>query len=84
MEKRHTERVKALACSLCDQSGPSEAHEIRQGQWFTSVALCASCHRGPLLGLHGQRQMWVLKKMDEIDALAITIRRVVGQMDGDE
>lgn len=74
-EAEHILRVKALPCSVCDAPGPSEAHEIRQGQWFSAVALCTSCHRGPMLGLHGQRRMWALRKMDEIDALAITIRR---------
>lgn len=72
--------VALQPCSVCDQGGGegalSEVHEIVQGQWWLSVALCASCHRGPLLGLHGQRRMWALKKLDELGALAITIRRV--------
>lgn len=76
-ERVHIEMVKALDCSVCDASGPSEAHEIKQGQWWTSVALCPSCHRGPLLGLHGQRRMWAIKKMDELDALAVTIQRLM-------
>ena len=38
-EKLHIERVKDLPCSVCDDDGPSDAHEIKQGQWFTSVAL---------------------------------------------
>ena len=76
-EKEHIERVKRLACSVCDAPPPSEAHEIKQGQWWTSVGLCPSCHRGPLLGLHGQRRMWAIKKMDELDALAVTIERLM-------
>lgn len=76
-EAKHIGRVKGLACSVCDEPGPSDAHEIKQGQWYTAVALCHSCHQGPLLGLHGQRRMWKLKKMDEIDALAVTIERVL-------
>lgn len=75
-EREHILRVKALPCSVCNQPGPSEDHEIRQGKWFMSVALCPSCHRGSLLGLHGERRMWSLKKMDELDALAVTIRRL--------
>lgn len=75
--------VKMLPCSVCDEGGgegaPSEAHEIKQGQWFTICALCASCHRGALMGLHGQRRIWVLKKMDETDALAVTIERIFSQ-----
>lgn len=79
-EGRYIVLVKLQPCSVCDAGGgeaaPSDAHEINQGQWFTAIALCHSCHQGPLLGLHGQRRMWILKKMDEIDALAVTVRRV--------
>lgn len=28
------------------------------------------------MGLHGQRRMWAIKKMDEIDALAVTVQRL--------
>lgn len=80
-ERRHIERVALLPCSLCDQPGPSEVHEIAQGQWYTSVALCAECHRGNLLGLHGQRRAWKLRKMGEIDALAVTVRRLMDGME---
>jgi hypothetical protein len=75
-ENDYVSIVAGLDCSVCDSTGPSEVHEIKQGQWFTSCALCPSCHRGPLLGLHGQRRAWLLRKMDETDALAITIQRV--------
>lgn len=76
-EREHIERVKELPCSVCDEHGPSDAHEIKQGQWFTAVALCKSCHQGSLLGLHGQRRAWTLRKMDELDALAVTIQRLM-------
>jgi hypothetical protein len=29
------------------------------------------------MGWHGQKRMWALKKMDEIDALNITIKRLL-------
>lgn len=77
-ERRHIERIKAMACVLCDAPGPSECHEIKQGQWFTSMPLCADCHRGSVNGLHGQRAMWRVRKMDELDALAETLRRLLG------
>ena len=32
-------------------------------------------HLAPL-GLHGQRRMWAIKKMDEVDALAVTVQRL--------
>lgn len=73
-ERRHVEAVKALACAVCGAAGPSEAHEIKQGSWHLSCALCADCHRGSLNGLHGQRRMWGVMKMDELDALDVTLR----------
>lgn len=76
-ERAHLGRVKALACSVCDAPAPSEAHHVKQGQQYTAVALCESCHRGALMGLHGQRRMWAIKKMDELDALAVTVQRLM-------
>lgn len=77
-EKDHIEAVKSLPCSVCDLPGPGECHEIVQGLWWVSIALCPDCHRGSRNGLHGQRLMWKLKKMDEIKALAVTIKRLMG------
>ncbi len=77
-ERDHLGRVKELPCSVCDQPGPSEAHHIEQGQQYTAVALCESCHRGSLMGLHGQRRMWAIKKMDELAALNVTVQRLMG------
>ena len=76
-EAAHIGAVKALPCSVCDEPGPSDAHHIKQGQHFSAVALCKSCHQGPLMGWHGQRRMWAIKKMDEVDALAVTIQRLL-------
>ena len=73
----HIMRIKEMGCALCEASGPSEAHEIKQGQWFTSIPLCPDCHRGAHNGLHGQRRMWDVMKMDEIDALAVTVQRLL-------
>ncbi len=75
-EAAHMARVKALPCSVCDEPGPSDAHHIKQGSHFTVVALCKSCHQGPLMGLHGQRRAWAIRKMDELDALAVTVERL--------
>ena len=75
-ERRHLARVKELPCSLCDAPGVSEAHHIEQGLQYTCVALCVECHRGPVLGLHGQKRMWAIKKMTEIDALNVTLGRL--------
>lgn len=75
-ERLYLALVKSLQCSVCDAAGPSEAHHIEQGLQYTCVALCVDCHRGPILGLHGQRRMWNIKKMNELAALNVTIRRV--------
>lgn len=76
-EREHIARVKALACSVCDEPGPSDAHHIDQSEHWTVVALCKSCHQGPVLGLHGQKRAWAVRKMDELAALGVTIRRLL-------
>lgn len=76
-ERAHLARVKELPCSLCDASGPSEAHHLEQGSQYTAIALCPECHRGPVMGLHGQRRMWAIKKFTELDALNVTIERLM-------
>lgn len=77
-ERAHLAMVKALPCSVCDAPGPSEAHHVKQGSQYTCIALCPDCHRNGLLGLHGQRRAWAIRKMDELDALAVTVRRLLG------
>jgi hypothetical protein len=76
-ERRHIERVKDLECSVCDTRGPSECHEMEQGAWWLSIALCADCHRGGFNGIHGQRRIWSVKKLTELGALGITIQRLM-------
>ena len=68
-ERRHVARIKAMPCVVCGEAGPSEAHEIEQGLWYASIPLCSSCHRGTN-GLHGQRRMWAVMKISELQALA--------------
>lgn len=76
-ERQHLARVKELPCSVCDTPGPSEAHHVVQGLQYACIALCESCHRGSVMGWHGQKRMWSIKKMDEMDALNITIKRLM-------
>jgi hypothetical protein len=76
-ERLHLARIKSLPCSVCDADTGSEAHHIDQGSTYTCVALCVECHRGPILGWHGQKRMWAIKKLDELGALNITIRRLL-------
>lgn len=76
-EVEHLRRVKELPCSICNASPPSSAHHIKQGQHYTTVALCWDCHQGRN-GWHGEKTIWRVKKFDEIDALAVTIERLQG------
>ena len=76
-EREHIERVKSLPCVVCWAPPPSECHEIEQGQWFTSVALCADCHRGSHNGIHGRRAIWNVNKQTELTALNATIRELM-------
>jgi len=76
-QRAHIARVKLLPCSICDQPGPSDAHHIEQALQYCVVALCKSCHQGALMGWHGQRRMWAMKKMNELGALNVTIQRLM-------
>ena len=76
-ERDHLARVKELPCSVCDAPPPSDAHHIKQSSAYTCVALCKSCHQGALMGWHGQKRAWALHKMDELDALDVTVQRLM-------
>jgi hypothetical protein len=75
-QRAHIQRVKELPCSVCDAPGPSDAHHIKQSLQYCVVALCKDCHQNPVLGFHGQKRMWAIKKMEELDALNVTIERL--------
>ena len=72
-EKSYLHSVKSLPCSVCNEPPPSDAHHIKQQRHYTAIALCKDCHQGSVNGFHGQRRMWSVMKMDEIDALNVTI-----------
>ena len=76
-ERAHLARVKSLPCAVCDTPGPSEAHHLEQGQQYLCVALCPECHRGPVMGWHGQKRAWAVRKMDELSALNVTLERLL-------
>lgn len=76
-EHAHLEKVRNLDCSICDAPGPSEAHHIVQGDHYTTIACCPECHRGAFLGFHGQKRAWTIRKLDELGALNITLRRLM-------
>jgi hypothetical protein len=75
-ERKHLQDVKELQCSICDAPPPSDAHHIKQGRQYTCVALCKSCHQGAKMGWHGEKRAWAIAKMDELDALNVTIKRL--------
>ena len=74
--RKHLARVKSLPCSVCNAPPPSSAHHVKQHSQYTCVALCYDCHQGSLMGWHGQRRAWAIRKMDELDALNVTIERL--------
>ena len=76
-EREHVGRIKDMPCGVCGAHGPSEAHELKQGQWFTSIPLCADCHRGSYNGIHGQARIWAVMKLDEQAVLNETIRQLL-------
>ena len=76
-ESAHMGLVKESGCAVCGASGVVEAHHTKQGNHFTTIGLCDACHRGPM-GIHGDKTLWRIYKLDENDALNETIRRVYG------
>lgn len=79
-ERAWVQLVKEQPCSVCNHPGPSDAHHIEQGEHYTVVALCKSCHQGSVMGWHGQKRAWLIAKMDQLDALNVTIKNVYGQL----
>ena len=76
-QRQHIGRVKELPCSVCDAPGPSDAHHIEQSLQYTVIALCKDCHQGSFAGWHGQKRAWIARKMTELDALDVTIERLL-------
>ena len=76
-ERAHIERVKDMDCIVCGASGPCDAHEINQGDWWTSLPLCRTCHMHPKFGFHGQKANWRAVKLDEVGALNLLIPKLL-------
>ena len=81
LERQWMGMVKNQPCSVCNAPGPSDAHHIKQGNHFTTVALCKSCHQGSKMGWHGEKRAWAIAKMDENDALNVTLRNIFVSID---
>lgn len=87
-EKAHMDRVAGLGCILCrllgqEQESKTDLHHIREGQgmaqrasnWLV-VPLCHDgCHQGRL-GIHGDRTLLRIAKVDELDLLAATLNEL--------
>lgn len=83
--RSHIARVKALPCACCGQPGPSDAHHVREGQGgaqrapdFLAIPLCKEHHQGRT-GVPGDRSAMALRKLTELDMLALTIRALVAR-----
>jgi hypothetical protein len=76
-ERRYLAAVKELPCGLCGASGPSDAHHIEQRLHYLCIPLCKECHQGTN-GWHGNKSLWRIKKMDEMDVLNNTIHLLCG------
>ena len=77
-DKRYMNRVAELPCVVCGTHGV-QLHHVREGQGmaqrasnFLVVPLCPDCHTGPN-GIHGDKSLMRIQKLDEMDLLAKTI-----------
>ena len=73
-DRAHLLAVKELPCGVCEVSGPSDAHHIKQGLHYLCIPLCKDCHQGGFNGIHGQARIWAVYKKTELTVLNDTIR----------
>ena len=76
-EREHIHKIKEMACGVCGASGPSDAHHIVQHEQYLCIPLCKDCHQGPYNGIHGQKIIWNVYKLNEMSVLNETIRALV-------
>jgi len=77
-ERLHLAKIKEMACGVCGQAGPSDAHHIEQHQQFLCIPLCKDCHQGSFNGIHGQKRIWAVHKETEMTVLNETLRKLLG------
>lgn len=86
-ERRYMDRVASLPCMLGEALGEYHSqvnlHHIREGQGmsqrannFLVIPLCRECHQGAN-GVHGNRSLMRIAKVEELDLLAMTIERLM-------
>lgn len=78
-ERLHLARIKEMPCGVCGADGPSDAHHIRQHAQYLCIPLCKDCHQGSFNGIHGQRRIWSVKKLDEELVLNETIKLLTNE-----
>ena len=86
--KRHMQRVADFGmehgCIVCREPY-AHVHHILEGRTpgrrsgdFCTIPVCEACHTGSH-GIHGDRNRWSLRKMDELQALDKTLEAVYGR-----
>jgi hypothetical protein len=86
----HLATIAGMPCVLCEllglpQTSKTDAHHVRTGAGMAqrqhddlAIPLCHDgCHQGPR-GIHGDRSLLNVAKVDELDLLAMTIRKLNG------
>jgi len=66
-----------MNCGVCNASGPSDAHHIVQHEQYLCIPLCKDCHTGGFNGIHGEKRIWNVYKVDEMIVLNETIRTLL-------
>lgn len=81
-ESEHLADIKAMPCGVCCAPPPSYAHHPRfcegMGQRagdYLAIPLCWECHQGKS-GIHGDRALWKVYRLEEVDVLAKTVQRL--------
>ena len=77
--RKYLDWVASQNCVLCGATGV-HCHHIREGQGmaqrasdYLAIPLCPDCHQGPQ-GIHGDRSLFRVYKVTELDLLARTIK----------
>ena len=88
LARKYITDIKSQPCALCallgqPQESVTDAHHIRDGQggaqrasdWLT-VPLCHSCCHQGQNGIHGDRSLFRIAKVGELDLIALQIERL--------
>lgn len=76
-ELTYSEKIQQMDCAVCGEEGPSIGYQIKPDSNYLTVPLCNDCLNGRFNGWHGEKRMWKLLKMDELDVLNETLRKIL-------